>query len=135
MSSPSPPSDGGKGWGEEAGSAANLSPFQQSPNATDAPGLIFPRQFMLPNPQHAPAAMAQGARHQPVAFLVGRELFQQERPVVRGQVRVLWTTVPEAAIDKDDHSLLAEREIGPDPLSLFALSLARGNGRGWPQAG
>jgi hypothetical protein len=30
-----------------------LSAFQKSPDSL-APGLIFARQFMLPNPQHAP---------------------------------------------------------------------------------
>jgi hypothetical protein len=44
--------------------------------------LVLPGQFVLPNPNDLPAAGAQCAGHEPIAGLVGRNLFAPERGVV-----------------------------------------------------
>ena len=73
--------------------------------------LVFAREFVFPNPQHAPAAGADGAGHEAVAGAVGGNLFAPEGGVgfrLRGVERA---TVPETAVDENGEAVRAENEV------------------------
>ena len=62
--------------------------------------LPLPRQFMLPDPNHLPAAFAQRAIYAAIARLVAREFGEPERrPILRprGMKR---TPVPETSVNE-----------------------------------
>jgi hypothetical protein len=66
---------------------------------------------MLPNPDHAPTSLPQGAIHNLIPLLVRCQLAPPERAIVLRLRRVLRTTVPETAVHKNCEPRLLENEI------------------------
>lgn len=74
--------------------------------------LVFSRQFMLPQTQHAPAAGAELAGDEEVAGLVAGDLGPPEFRVLLGLGGVDRAAVPEAAVDEDGEFAGGENEVG-----------------------
>ncbi len=85
---------------------------QSREDASHEPHFVPARQFMFPNPQHAPAAGAEGAGHEAVAGAVGGDLFAPEGGVGFGRRGVERAAVSEAAVDEDGKFVWAEDEVG-----------------------
>ena len=94
-------------------------------NSSQQSRLMFARQLVLPDPQHAPALRPQRACHQPVARLVRGELLPPERRIVSRFRGVLRTRVPEAAIHEHRQPQLGKHEVGTDAESSSLSALGR----------
>ncbi len=68
-------------------------------------GVRFPYELMLPNPQDAPAAGAEGAGDEAVAGAVGGDLLPPEGGVGFRRRGVERAAVPAAAIDEDGEAM------------------------------
>ncbi|MEN9638046.1 MAG: hypothetical protein RL077_6450 [Verrucomicrobiota bacterium] len=73
-------------------------------------GVRFPYELMLPNPQHAPAAGAEGAGAEAVAGAVGGKLFLPEGGVGFRRRGVERVAVPKAAVDEDGEAVHGENQ-------------------------
>jgi hypothetical protein len=90
-----------------------LNSLPQCPvKAMEEPGMVASGEFVLPNPQDAPAGTAQGAVDQLVARFVRGKFPTPERAVVFGLGGVLWAAVPETAVHENGKAHLAENEVG-----------------------
>jgi len=67
----------------------------------EQPFLVPPSKFMLPDPQHEPAAGLERAADETVAFAVAFQLRFPELPILHRHSAVRSAGVPEAAIDED----------------------------------
>lgn len=86
--------------------------IEQAEESSDEARLVAFGEFVLPHPNHPPAASAQRAVHAAIAGLVGRELLTPKRSVGLGLGRVLGAAVPEAAVDEDCDLELVKCEVG-----------------------
>ena len=102
---------------------------------------------MLPEPQHRPSLLFEAAVRVPVAIHVPAQLVHPPLPVRRRYRHVLWTRVPEAAIDEHRNLSSGEQQIstsachsgqrGVDPVpesSAVRLPTQDHFGRGVPTA-
>ena len=74
-----------------------------------------PPQGVFPDAQHTPIGPPQGARHQPVPRLIGRELLSPERGVALGLGRVLRSAVPETAVHEHHQPQFGKDEVRSHP--------------------
>ncbi len=83
------------------------------PDLTRARGLNFTHTNggafgkVIPNPDDAPAELAQDPVHPRSPRLVGREFLPPERPVPRRQPAMLRTPMPETSVNEDHHPRIA----------------------------
>ena len=68
-------------------------------------------EFVFPYSHDMPTFLFQRAIHFPVAPLISQQLRKPVVGIASGPSSVLWTEMPETAINKYDHSMLWEDEI------------------------
>ena len=74
---------------------------QRFDNSSNELRMIAPTQLMLPHAQHPPAPGAQRPIHEFIPHDVCVEFLDPELTVVGGDVGMLWTLMPEAAVNED----------------------------------
>jgi hypothetical protein len=79
--------------------------------AAQEAGSVFPRQLVLPDPQHPPTLAPQGAGDEAVAGQVGGELSPPKRGVAPRQPAVERAPVPETPIDEHRDAEPGKNEI------------------------
>lgn len=85
--------------------------------------------LVLPDPDYGPSSGAERSIIEPITLFVSGDLGAPIRSIGLGSRPVVWAPVPEAAIDKDDHSLAAKDDVCPatevlDRLRVHAVSKA-----------
>lgn len=75
-------------------------------------GFVFPRELMLPDPDHRPAQGAEGAGDEPIAGAIAAQLLEPEYRVGLWLCGVLRATVPETPVDEDGEPSPGKNEIG-----------------------
>ena len=83
-------------------------PPQNSPHAAR---LVFAGQCVLPDSQHAPAALAQGSIDKERARVIGQQFPLPKSAIARGPAQMPRASVPETAIDKHDQPCGAKNKI------------------------
>ncbi len=84
---------------------------QQALKPSDGLSLISTGEIMLPQPHHPPSPAPQPPVHQPVPFLVRRELSSPEGRVVLRLRGMTWTAVPKAPIHEHHDLFLPKHKI------------------------
>ncbi len=97
----------------EISSKRALKPHQKT-------SFILSRKFTFPNPDDAPACLAQGAVYQPVAGFVPKYFCPPICPSGFGYMATLGTAVPETSIHKDCQTHLPKYKIGFAEQRLIA---------------
>jgi hypothetical protein len=67
---------------------------------------------MLPNPQHEPAAVAQASHDKAGPLFIALDFLVPVTSIRLRHTQVFWTTMPEAAVNKDNDALAAKDEVG-----------------------
>lgn len=82
------------------------------------PARSLHRCFVLPDPDDGPSGGAERSIIEPITLFVSRDLGAPIRSIGSGSRPVLWTPVPEAAIDKDGNPLATKHEVSPATQTL-----------------
>lgn len=87
------------------------------------------RCLVLPDSDYGPSSGAERSIIEPITLFVSGDLGAPIRSIGFGSRSVLWTPVPEAAIDKDGQSLAEKDDVRPatqmlDRLRVHAVSKA-----------
>lgn len=88
------------------------------------------RILMFPEAEHSPSGIAQKVVCLAIALDVPLQLRQPIVGVALGQARMLWTPVPEAAVDEDRNLPLREHNIRsaspPERSEIYSVPHTRG---------
>ena len=106
-------------WGRQYDGRDRAELRDRAAEAGEQAGGVVAGEFVLPDPEDAPAHGAEGAGDAAVAGAVGGDLLAPKSGVLLGLRGMERAAMPEAAVDEDGEAVRAEDEVGHPAEGFF----------------